>query len=193
MRYYQLNMGEGIAGPESIGAGCTTTFSCMGIAFVNRAKKFGGLYHYPANCLDRNVTATIGQMIQDIQPTEIYLTPAPADSMGWQGSTPEDVEAVSKFLCSQSTAEFQLLKPAAQTLIWVEGQPVLNMPVAKQKDLDPQRVSLTTRSKMSSGARQLEGDVWYYGGDGEIEGVLQQGVKPANSSKKASRRHCMIL
>ena len=75
MKYFNgLNMGEGIAGPSTIGMATTVTYSCMGIAFVNTALRFGGLYHYPAEALgNANVRGTIVQMSNDIWPDQIVL------------------------------------------------------------------------------------------------------------------------
>lgn len=194
MRYFQLNMGEGIAGPATIGAGTTVIYSCMGIAFVNRPKKFGGMYHYPAKNLSQNVTATIRQMVQDIQPTEISLTPASSDGNPLMGSRQDDIEAVIEYLGTLSTVKVEILKSASTAnLIWIDGVPKLNASIKERRDVEPEHVNETIRSKMSSGKRELEGDVWYYGGDGETRGVLEQGLTTANSTKRSSRKQCIIL
>ncbi len=192
MKYFNgLNMGEGIAGPSTVGMATTVTYSCMGIAFVNTALRFGGLYHYPAEALgNANVRGTIVQMSNDIWPDQIVLTPAKPDTYsGNGGSTKEDITAVGELLrtlCGNVT-----VAPAAVSsqLTWAGTAPVFNTPPGGIDTVE-EEVDLKLRYTMSSGKRELEADIWYYGGDGETEGVLEQGL---GKSKKKGKSRCVIL
>ena len=81
------------------------------------------------------------------------------------------------------------LKPGCNSnLVWVDGKPQLNVSIAAMQDMEQPVVGQTIRGTMSSGGRKLEGNAWYYGGDGDTPGVLKQGL-PTRKSKK----HCLIL
>ena len=185
MKYYNgLNMGEGVAGTDQIGAATTVIYSCMGIAFVNRQKRFGGLYHYPSGSIgNANVIGTIRQMANDIAPDEIVLTPAGAEGSVWRSSQ-DDIESVTewlRFLCDNVTlAE---ARSSAQ-LHWNDTGPVFNTML--ENGPNPENVPENFRTTMSQGKRELVANVWYYGGDGETKGMLEQGLPTANSSPRGS-------
>jgi hypothetical protein len=195
LKYFNgLNMGEGIAGPSTIGLATTQMYTCMGIAMVNRTRRFGGLYHYPANSLGNpNVVGTIQQMANDIAPDEIVLTPA--QSMGFgalaskSGSEPDDVEALTKFLGGCGGTLTVAAPGSTAILTWNGSGPVFNQ-APDGLDVVDAGVPDTTRQTMSAGKRDLEGNIWYYGGDGETDGVLEQGTK---STKKSAKGRCVIL
>ena len=192
MQYFNgLNMGEGIAGPSNIGAATTVIYSCMGIAFVNRQKSFGGLYHYPAKSLDnKNVVSTIQQMFNDLQPDEIVLTPAQSTGPG-MGSDVEDIDESIKFLKALGNQSHKVTRANPRSLAvltWTQnGTPVFNEVPGDQEE---RNVDQRYRSTMSTGRRELEGNIWYYGGDGETPGVLEQGLK---TTKEGAKRRCIIL
>lgn len=173
VKYYnELNMGEGVAGTDQIGASTTVLYTCMGITFVNRQKRFGGVYHYPSGSMKNgNVVDTIRQMANDIAPDEIVLTPAASDGM-FGGSSRDDIEDVTdllNFLChkvTQAEANF------CARLYWTDSGPVFNEQLENAPN--PEAVPQQFRSTMSIGKREMHGNVWYYGGDGERKGVLEQ-------------------
>jgi hypothetical protein len=190
MKYFNgLNMGEGIAGPSTIGMSTTVIYTCMGIAFVDRHRRFGGLYHYPAASMNNsNVTGSMRQMANDIQPDEIVLTPA--SSMGFgDGSRQDDIEAVTEFLQSLCGTVNRAAPAGAAQLIWRDSEPIFNR---QPEGLDPVAISVTatTRITMSTGGRELEANIWYYGGDGETPGVLQQGLK---TTKQGAKGRCVLF
>ncbi|WP_137176890.1 hypothetical protein [Roseomonas sp. AR75] len=102
MPYYKLIEGEGIAGPfPAVTAETTALYSCMGIVFRNTGTNVCGLYHYGANTLHHVfVQNTILQMLNDIQPTDVYITAPPlvSASSNGQGSTNFDRNQVDLFL-----------------------------------------------------------------------------------------------
>lgn len=180
MKYFNgLNMGEGIVGGPTIGMSTTAIYSCMGIAIVNKARQIGGLYHYPAKTITQaNVSGTLGQMINDVQPDEIYLTPA-TPMMG-VGSEKSDIAAVAAFLKQMAAIEVTIAPPRAEDkpyvsaqLTWVNGAPVYNVHPDGAEDAGPGK---DMRKTMNTARRQVEADIWYYGGDGETDGVLDQGL-----------------
>jgi hypothetical protein len=202
MKYFNgLNMGEGIAGPDTIGLSTTVIYSCMGIALVNTATRTGGLYHYPANALgNANVTATLRQMINDIRPDQVHVTPAATDAFGRNGSDRDDIAGVVAYL--RATANVVPVQEAAANaaqLVWQAAGPVYNVqPANAPQPLvgDPTAVSAETRTTMSSGARQLEAGIWYYGGDGETDGVLNQGLpapKPKKTTQENAKGCCTVM
>lgn len=185
MKYFNgLNMGEGIAGPDAVGAATTVIYSCMGIAFVNRERRFGRLYHYPSCAVQNgNVIGTIRQMANDIAPDEIVLTPAQSDGMTG-GSSRDDIEDVRDLLaslCRQVT-----LAPAriSAELFWRIDGPVFNR--TPENGPEPKAVPERFRSTMSQGARELEANIWYYGGDGEQKDVLEQGLTVTRRSSRST-------
>jgi hypothetical protein len=198
-----LNMGEGIAGPSDIGMSTTWMLTCMGVALVNRAASRGGLYHYPANTLSNpNVSGTMRQMFNDIRPDEVVLTPAPKDAIGSGGSTHEDITAVSDFFTGLGRSVTLVDTKTSAQLTWVAGSPRFNQPPdGKFETAAP--ISEATRNTMSVGKRELEGNIWYYGGDGESGEVLEQGRTPApsagaggggkKSTKESNKGCCVIL
>jgi hypothetical protein len=184
-----LNMGEGIAGPSTIGAATTVIYTCMGIAFVNRKRRFGGLYHYPATSLNNlNVVFTIRQMFNDIGAEEIVLTPAKdASGTGTSGSSKDDIREVTESLGDFGVTVTVATASSLAILTWDGSTPVFNQLPGSIKE---QEVPVEFRLTMSTGKRELEGDIWYYGGDGETSGVLEQGLK---STKKSAKSKCVIL
>jgi len=177
VRYFDhLNMGEGVAGPDSIATRTTQLYNCMGIALVNRAKRFGGLYHYPSRRItsNPNVTGTIQQMSNDIKPDEIVLTPAPK-MMGMGGSSETDIEDVIEFLTK--LAKVTRTDDAYYTtavLFWDKNGPVFNRSPGDSAKSEP--VPQELRGTMNTGGRGLMAHIWYYGGDGEVSGVLDQNI-----------------
>jgi hypothetical protein len=75
MPYYSVIEGEGVAGPlNAVSAETTTLLSCIGIVFHNIAHNVAGLDHYGANTIHQPLTQnTILQMINDLQPDDVYL------------------------------------------------------------------------------------------------------------------------
>lgn len=188
MRFFNgLNMGEGIAGPSTIGAATTAIYSCMGVAFVNRKLHFGGLYHYPATSLNNmNVVFTMRQMFNDISPDEIVLTPAQdTTGTGTSGSYGYDVDEMTEFLQGFGAKVTVAAGQSLAVLYWKDDQPVFNQ---LPNGMKPEGVPTEIRIVMNSHKREIEGDIWYYGGDGEVSGVLLQGLK-----RKSGKKHCIIL
>ena len=182
MKYFNgLNMGEGVAGPSTIGAATTAIYSCMGIAFVNREALFGGLYHYPSNSMgNQHVTSTIRQMFNDLKPDEIVLTPAQdASGNGVLGSSKGDISDVRKFLEDLGGKVTIADARSLAVLTWQNDAPVFNQSPDNQTVVD---IPAKMRVIMKSTQRELEGSIWYYGGDGETDGVLDQGLKSKNTT-----------
>jgi len=190
MKYFNgLNMGEGIAGTDEIGAATTVIYTCMGVAFVNRKRRIGGLYHYPAKALGNpNVANTIRQMASDIGPDEIVLTPAGSMGFGGMGSGEDDIEAMLDFLRTLSGKVTRADPADDAKLFWRDGEPIFN--VKPGNGPKSQAVPEVFRWTMSQGKRELEANIWYYGGDGETMGVLEQGLP---STKKSVKNRCVIL
>lgn len=156
----KLKVGEGIAGPSTIGLGTPLTRDGISIAFVNRMEQVGGLYHCPARQF-RNaaISGTIRQMINDIEPDEIVVTP-PA-SRG-NGCSEADVEAVTEFL--RGTGIWVTVKDSGHNaqLLWRWGDPVLNERPCAQPA--PQ----CSGAAMPEGiggvpSRKLTANIWCYG------------------------------
>jgi hypothetical protein len=195
MKYFNgLNMGEGIAGPSTIGASTTVIYTCMGIALVNIKTLIGRLYHYPASYMhNTNVTNTIRSMINDIKPTEIHLTPAANGGFQNSGSDKDDVQQMMNFLKGLVSYDVTLEEAAnSALLIWKNDKPMFNQHPYKLGIREPNDASIKpeTRKKMSTGKREMEANIWYYGGDGEEEGVLEQGLKTTKDSAKGC---CVIM
>lgn len=195
MKYFNgLNMGEGIAGPSTIGASTTSIYSCMGIALVNTVRQFGGLYHYPSLAMSNgNVTSTIRQMINDIRPDTIHLTPASSNGFSSGGSDPRDIEDLAEFLRTHGGCGLVMEEATGSAqLVWSNGAPVFNQKPSKVgiHDAEESAPSAQTRAKMSAGKRELEAGIWYYGGDGEVPGVLEQGL---TTTRASARGRCVIL
>lgn len=102
-------------------------------------------------------------MVRDIQPTEIYLTPADPGIYPTEGSRKDDIVAVIEFLGTGSSVAVQRLEPdSVAKLVWTNGVPTLNGPsLHEYEELERRSVEQTIQSTMSSGRRILEGDVWY--------------------------------
>lgn len=190
MKYFNgLNMGEGVAGPSTIGAATTAIYSCMGIAFVNRKALFGGLYHYPSKCMGNlNVTSTIRQMFNDVKPDEIVLTPAQDTSgNGVFGSSKGDISDVHEFLKDLGGKVTIADAGSLAVLTWQNDAPVFNRLPDNQTVVD---IPAKMRVIMKSTQRELEASIWYYGGDGETDGVLDQDLKSKNTT---TPKGCCII
>lgn len=100
MRRYSLYQGEGvIVSYKKIGAITTQLYSCMGIVMINPKARRAGLYHYSAETLNKGeVQESIRQMINDLAPERIIVTPAKATWGPESGSLPHDLKAVVSFL-----------------------------------------------------------------------------------------------
>lgn len=182
MKYFNgLNMGEGVAGPSTIGTATAAIYSCMGINFVNRKALFGGLYHYPSKSMGNlHVTSTIRQMFNDVKPDEIVLTPAQdASGTGTSGSSKGDITDVFEFLKDLGGKVTIADARSLAVLTWQNDAPVFNQLPESQTVVDiPANMCVI----MKSTQRELEGNIWYYGGDGETDGVLDQGLKSKNTT-----------
>jgi hypothetical protein len=188
-------MGEGISCLSDVGLATTQIYSCMGIAFVNRATRRGGLYHYPAGtlgegALNANVQNTIRQMFNDINPDEVCVTPAGDQGITGNGSSQNDIADVLNYLRSinRGVRITPGTRGAFATLTWNDDGPVYN--AKPPAGMQANSVPTTYRQTMSSGQREVEGNIWYYGGDGETEGVLSQGLK---TTKQSAASCCTIL
>lgn len=204
MRYFyaDLYQGEGISGRGSIvGAATHGLYSCMGIAIVNRNEQRGGLYHYPGSTIknNANVMSTIRRMVNDIQPTEIVITPAGGQPLGGVQSEDDDIREVQNTLKGLTSASIRI-EPgrALAQLVWVDGKPIYNkMPDADDVDLavgdgQQEKVPQQLRGVMSPIPRDLGNGVLYYGGDGEPLGlgghnVLEQGLGSSTANPAPSR------
>lgn len=176
MRHFSgLNMGEGIAGGQQIAISTSQIYSCMGIAFANTQTHWGGLYHYPANAVDNpNVAGTILQMYNDVKPDIVVVTPAGNPNGVWGiGSTQHDIQDVMNFLLQVGAAP--VLGPPNATyaqLSWNLGAPVFNG--ADFSNFDEVRAPAQVRGQLCLTGRLLRAGVWYYGGNGEVQGMLNQ-------------------
>jgi hypothetical protein len=97
MRYfYAVDQGEGISGGPDIGIQTTQLVTCVGVAMANTETMNGGLYHYGAKTIATPaVTGALIQMINDLKPTHLRVTPPPAPTgyttqSSLQGTTKED-------------------------------------------------------------------------------------------------------
>ena len=158
-----FDYGQGLAGAESVGHKTTALYSCMGIAFVNSAKRFGGLYHYPAETIKHEtVRGTITIMYNDIKPDLIYLTPAAKNPQG-AGSSHADIVEVGTFLqVLHNNRPIEMQAPSAfASLSWVKGKPAINQP------LDAEPVPKKDwRDNLPMGRYQMAALWYYWGGDG---------------------------
>ncbi|SFF95603.1 hypothetical protein SAMN05518801_104139 [Novosphingobium sp. CF614] len=189
MWYYgSLNMGEGIVGGSQVAMSTTQIYTCMGIAFINTRGLRGGLYHYPADAIgNANVADTIRQMYNDVAPDLVVVTPASDGGYNGSGSNRFDIEKVTDFLKKLGGATVTRAEPGnSAQLYWKNQQPVLNS--KEMGGEDDREISTTVRTTMNSGGRQIEAGIWYYGGDGETTGVLDQGL-----TRRRSRPTCVIL
>lgn len=211
MHYYRdLNMGEGIAGSNNVGAATSVLYSCIAIAFVNQGRQWGGLYHYPSSMMrNPNVAQTVHQMASDIQPDQIVITPAARMAMHGGGSVDHDIEDVRRTLAIVSPgAKITVTKPSTSAqFFWVDGAPVFNVqPHNLEPPIDDENMSLPDfRIIMSHSPRRVHGNALYYGGDGETSGVLGQGVAPATDHpamssglrrsriRKTIQKRCIIM
>ena len=101
-----IEMGEGVVAPFGTPLSTSAMYSCVGVTFTNQRKPYG-LYHYPAKSLDDYAKATMIEMIKEIQPQNIHLTPAAKTAPG-MGSTDDDLDRVEIFLrskCPDATIE----------------------------------------------------------------------------------------
>lgn len=198
MRYFytDLYQGEGISGRGSIvGAATHTLYSCMGIAIVNRNEQRGGLYHYPAGTIknNSNVMSTIRRMVNDIQPTEIVITPA-GEPIGGVQSKDDDIREVQNTLRELTSASIRVeARRVLAQLVWLDGKPVYNrMPDnvdLADSDGQEEQVPPQLRTIMSSIPRDLGNGVLYYGGNGDARGhnVLEQGLGSSAANPAPSR------
>jgi hypothetical protein len=167
--YADLTAGEGLSGPADIGMGTSPIYSCMGIAFVNSAKQMGGLFHYPAEDLAGAATAsTIQQMINDVKPDEIHVTPAAnASGMLNDGSKPADLAAVIAYLklAGGGAKVIQEAAGGGAYLYWKAGKPVFNQYPGEAGTATSagSMVPAAIRGAASMKPRQVAGNVWYYG------------------------------
>ena len=196
MRFYEhLNMGEGISGPGDVGAGTSVLYSCSGIAFANLTTQTAGLYHYPASTSNNSqVETTIQQMINNIQPNEIVITPPdPPRISGLHmpgfDLVQNDIEAVRQMLQRLSpNARIVIASPsAAAQFLWRHGKPVYNSPPSMRDSMsldeeDGIQAPENLRERMSLVPQPLGGGVMYYGGNGERRGALDQ--QPARLSRR---------
>ncbi|MFC0204957.1 hypothetical protein [Novosphingobium soli] len=188
MKYFNgLNMGEGIVGGSDVGMRTTQIYTCMGIAFANTRTQRGGLYHYPADCLgNANVVGTIRQMLNDVAPDVVVVTPAMAQGYGQlTGSSRDDIDGVEALLKQLGAPSVTVAEPrTSAVLVWNATGPVFN----EVPDETGRAVASEIRGTMSTGRRELEAGVWYYGGDGEQGDLLDQGLpaSPPSSSTSAS-------
>jgi hypothetical protein len=165
--------GEGIAGRAGIAIGTTTMLGCMGIAFLTRSFSYGGLYHYPANgIVNTPVQETIRNMLNDISPGIIVITPALAEPLGVD---PVDLHRVKDFLkLVWSAAEIGVAKAApAAFLRWTNGKPEVNLgaPDGAKSRVAPEAF----RNMPHPSGRELLGGAVYYGG----RMVAKDPVRPA--------------
>jgi hypothetical protein len=181
MRYFNtLNMGEGLVGPSTVAMSTTTLHSCMGIVLANTETRIGGVFHYPALGMRHIVILTaIRQMIADVAPDELRLTPA-APHMG-AGSRPDDIETLSEHLELFADRRVVIEQPrVSANLIWCDDVPWFNVPTANPPaalqattlTLRSAAVPQALRAAMDAQGRQMEGVLWYYGGNAEIPGVM---------------------
>ncbi len=201
MRFYEeLHMGEGVSGSVDVGASTSALYSCIGIAFVNRQSGLGGLYHYPARTLQYpDVRETIRQMINNIQPDEIVLTPASrAVGMG-MGAGQDDIDLLAGVLgeLSPGTVVRIALEGVAAQLFWANGNPVFNrLPDGVEPSdemVEPEMVQSDLRQNMHPFPRPLGGGDMYYGGDGETSGVLEEAPTPAADTPSRPSRGRRVL
>lgn len=174
MPYYTpLWQGEGISGPDTVGAGTSQLYSCIGIAFVNRSTRRGGLYHYSASSLNNQIVAdTIQEMMIDIRPDEIVITPALITAPNI-GSTSEDLGAIMNLLHRHSSVNTTITSATpsiAAQLVWTAAGPTFNQPpfqvfgdadYSSDESLDEHEV----RAQNAAAGRDLGGSVLYYGAD----------------------------
>jgi hypothetical protein len=177
MRYfYAVDQGEGISGGPDIGMQTTQLVTCVGIAMANTDTMHGGLYHYGANTIaSREVAGALIQMINDLKPTHLRVTPAPGPASDYatqsslQGTTKEDLAALTKIITETmpGSANLQTLAPKTiATFFWKVRVPTFNeIPEGAPGVVDPTK--FVSESKATPGAavtvRRLEGDAYCYG------------------------------
>jgi hypothetical protein len=169
MPYYSLIEGEGVAGPiNAVSATTTALLSCMGIVFRNN--NCAGLYHYPALALhEALVQGTILNMINDIQPTQVFIT-APAvqpDFSPLPGSSQADRNAVSAFLVQHAVGALGAVRwmpdRTRANYEFVNGSFVLNQQSAASETR--RSIAMATQRPKPQG-RWMGGNTIFYGGIG---------------------------
>jgi hypothetical protein len=177
MRYfYAVDQGEGISGGPDIGMQTTQLVTCVGIAMANTDTMHGGLYHYGSQTIaTREVAGALIQMINDLKPTHLRVTPAPGAASAYvsqssvQGTTKEDLAALTKVITETMPprADLQTLPPKSiATFFWKTGRPTFNeIPDGAPEAQDP--TNFVSESKAAPGGpvtvRRLTGDAYYYG------------------------------
>jgi len=106
--FVNIEMGQGVVVPFGNDLQTSAMPSCLGIAFINRQKRMAGLFHYPAKAFSggreavRAIAATMVAMNIDLEPEEIYFTPAMSHRSAFaaqqEGSSPQDIENLDYFL-----------------------------------------------------------------------------------------------
>jgi hypothetical protein len=168
--FEDLVEGEGIAGPDDVAMSTGILESCMGIAFVNK-NQFGGLFHYPAECLDTH-GKTILNMHNDIGATQIVLTPAPKPNENEEGtmwgSSEKDEEQVTEFLsenCKGAKVSIGDAINRTATLFWHNGKAQFNKEIPTS-GCKYGNVEKEDRNEFNPNKRvRYENKVWYYGGE----------------------------
>jgi hypothetical protein len=189
MLYYKVEMGEGIAGPLStVGAKTTELYSCSGITMINEKSKLGGLYHYPSGCHGLNVVqSAIIAMLNYVQPTMIYVTPAEETAPG-MGSKKDDLIALATFLIKTKASGAKLEKRDAKTWAnyWQGAEVQINVPL--QSAEEPGRARLdTVENVFAAGPRALGNGVFYFGVNGEKNSSLLEPPPRSRSHSPSSR------
>lgn len=178
MPYYSVKEGEGVAGPlPVVSAGTTGLDSCMGIVFYSSHHRVAGLYHYGANTIKQELTRkTILQMINDLQPDNVYVTAPPVARLSERsgmGSTVADRRAVDKFLtkhAGMAGASVEWMRDQTWSNYGaVDGRFVVNR--SELADNETRRtISMATQMPTPNG-RQIGGNTAFYGGIGPRAGV----------------------
>ncbi|MFT4542822.1 MAG: hypothetical protein ACI835_005291 [Planctomycetota bacterium] len=170
MKYYgDLNMGEGMAGPCPIALCTTAIFSCMGIAMVNSQSGMAGMYHYPANrASDEQVCGTLRQMLNDIEPSLVVITPAAAIEGSYTGSTPVDVAAIFAFIQGVTRKQPQVYasEHLACLIVRAPNDVTFNIP-PPQLGRDVVQIIQDVRTRYDPEGRYVAGNLMYYGRDRE--------------------------
>ena len=168
MKMFMVDQGEGVIGPYGkIAVATSGLYSCMGVVMVNGKTGRAGLYHYPSESMNNfEVQATLIQMITDLSPDQVVITPARTTENG-QGSPQSDRVALQKYIKGQSRAAVTIGEERSISNFWSkDGTLYLN-------EMPPDSISFD-REGMDQHAkefdfcpRKMTADTWYYGANKE--------------------------
>lgn len=164
MRRYSLYQGEGvIVSYKKIGAITTQLYSCMGIVMINPKTHRAGLYHYSAETLHKGeVQESIRQMINDLVPERIIVTPAKATWGPESGSLPHDLKAVVSFLAG-AWKKPEVGEPHGMSGFSWENDALLVNEGVEDSNATRDGMEQLAGSFDWLGGRQMNADAWYYG------------------------------